>query len=279
MSRYRILFAPALAIALVGAGLAGCGDDGPVVTGDESPALAPRSDGTDCVEFQGRRHCRLGGAKVVPREDGKVIEVTQLAAAEQDGLSILLPDVTNFAADGRIDGTAPGSVLNVRALNDGNTVGTMSLKRTEGGYVVSAAFTGDDNTGTYNVRLYNQEALVGTVSGLASGGDGLYLPRFVPIWRWWWWWWWWPSFWNVRQPSRLPDGPEVGACVWSIPFVAGDEVQVVADDGKPVVADRIELEEVVRRGGSYPYLTFNRIDYTTSGASMLLLGENIENRP
>jgi hypothetical protein len=255
-----------LALAVVGIGLAGCQDD---AAAGAAPQAAVQPLGAECVELRGIRHCPLGAARLIPHGDGAVLEVTGNASAERDGISVVLPEVTSYTPTGRINGRAEGSALFARAMSGGKTIGTMSLARTPEGYRVAAAFTGDDSAGTYNVNLYYRDELVGQLANRPSGGAGDVLPYY----RWWWWWWWdwyWPSFWSTAR-SATP-----GTCVWAQQLAPGDEVLVTDDTGRTVLADRFELEEVVQRGGSYPYLSFDRIDYTTGGA-MLLEGENLEN--
>jgi hypothetical protein len=270
MIGYLKLSIPVFAIAAVGAGLTGC-DEGSVATDDPSAAPELQAATTDCVEFHGLQHCRLGNAQLSPSADGSVLEVGRLVKPDSDGVSVLLPAVTNFAPEGRIDANAIGSTVNVRAFGDGKILGTLAMTRNENGYVLSAGFTGDGNTGTYNVNLYNHDVRVATIVGLRNGSTVL-LPYWRPYWWYWhcWcWWWWWPHFWNVVA---------TGSCVWSVPFPEGQEVQARDDRGNLVAADRVELEEVVKGAGSYPYLTFNRIDYTTGAGWMQLGGENIGNR-
>ena len=258
----------AVAFLSFGGGLSGCHDD--PSTGEDSTNLASRQASADCVEFQGIQHCALGAATLTPREDGKLLEVGELSASDKDGVSVVLPDVTSFVPTGRIDGTAEGAAMTVTARSGGNTIGTMNVQRLKDGYRVSATFTGDGSESVYNVNLYSGDVLVGSIARQLSTGGGVVLPHYQPIWWYWWYWWYWPSFWNIQR------GPNAGGCVWELPFARGDEIQVVADGGKLVVADRIELEEVVNKGGSYPYLTFDRIDYTTGGR-MLLESESLEN--
>lgn len=256
-----------LALAVAAVGVAACQDDGALGAG--APQVAVQALGTDCVEFQGIRHCALGAAKLNPHPDGAFLEVIGSASAERDGISAVLPEVTSYTPTGRINGRADGATLSVRAISGGKTIGTMSLARTPGGYRVAAAFTGEDSAGVYNVNLYYHDELVGQLANRPSGGTGDVLPYY----RWWWWWWWdwfWPSFWSTAR-SATP-----GTCVWSQQLAPGDEVLVTADSGKQVLADRFELEEVVKQGGSYPYLSFDRIDYTTTGP-MVLESENFEN--
>jgi hypothetical protein len=262
-TRYHISFACVL--ALLGAGLPGCHDGDPGVANEQSQEVAAQSD-AGCVDFEGLTHCPLGSATVSLGKDGRQLEVTRMADPRRDGVSILLPDVSSFHPDGRVEGSGPGVSLTASAFQAGTIVGRMTLQKTDDSYVVSAAFTGTGGSSPYQVNLYRQDELVGSIAGLQSG-QRLALRRVRPV-PW--------CCWPPPPPFRnMQRGPNVGACVWDQSF-AGDEVVAALSDGTTVVADRIELEEVIPRAGSYPYMSFNRIDYTTDGAALVLTGERIE---
>mgnify|MGYP000340708731 CR=1 FL=1 len=261
-----------LTLAAVGIGLVGCHPDAdPEASPPGRPAVRAVAQQLedDCIDFQGLRHCAAGAAKLVPHQEGALLEVVGGADPGKDGIAIALPEVTSYTPTGRINGKADDAAFSVRAMAGGKTIGTMNMARTPTGYRVSAAFTGDDSAGAYNVNLYYRDQLVGQLANRPVGST-VDLPYYRFWWWDWWWWWWWPSFWNVER------GPHVGSCVWSMPLAQGDEVLVTADSGKPVLADRFELEEVVSKAGSYPYLSFDRIEYTSNSA-MLLESENLEN--
>jgi hypothetical protein len=178
----------------------------------------------------------------------------------------LLPDVSSFQPDGRIEGSAAGVRLVASAFQAGTIVGRMTLRQTEDSYVVSAAFTGTGGSSPYQINLYHGDERVGSITDLQSG-QRVAMRRRLPPW----------CCWPPPPPPfrNIQYGPNVGACIWDQSF-AGDEVVAVLNDGTTVVADRIELEEVIPGAGSYPYMSFNRIDYTTDGATMVLVGERIE---
>jgi hypothetical protein len=260
-------------LAVLGVGPAGCHDGDPEAANAQSQALAAQSDDAGCVDFQGLRHCPLGTATVALGKDGRQLEVTRLADPRRDGVSILLPDVSSFQPDGRIEGSKAGVNLTASAFQAGTIVGRMTLQQTEDSYVVSAAFTGTGGSSPYQVNLYRQDELVGSIGDLQSGQRvalrRIRLPPEPVPWPWPWPWPPWPPFRNLQV------GPNAGACVWDQSFV-GEEVAAELSNGRTVVADRIELEEVIPRAGSYPYMSFNRIDYTSDGAAMVLRGERIE---
>ena len=41
-------------------------------------------------------------------------------------------------------------------------------------------------------------------------------------------------------------------------------------DGRTVLVDRVEFEEDVPAGGSYPYTAFDRLGYTSNGDTFVL---------
>jgi hypothetical protein len=259
----------ALAVASLSA--AACHDGDAVAAPESARELALQRSDADCIDFQGLRHCPLGAARLTAAPDGRLLEVNGLSDPRSDGVSILLPDVTGFFSDGQIDGARSGTTLTASAFQAGAIVGSMTLQQTDGGYLVSATFTGSGGGSPYQVNLYDHDAVVGRITGMASGQQvfmmldvddpicgTVYGPYPPP-----------PPFENVQV------GPNVGACIWH-QSLAGCRVQAVLDDGRIVGADRIDLEEVIPGGSSYPYMSFNRIDYTTNGVGMKLSGERIQ---
>jgi hypothetical protein len=261
--RFRISHAGVLAVLSVG--LAGCQADDPEATDDVSQELAAPNADSDCIEFHGLQHCPLGGATVSLGKDGE-LEVSRMASPRRDGVSILLPDVSNFVPEGRVEASGDSLSLTASAYHAGTIVGRMTLRQTEDRYELSAAFTGSGGASPYQANLYRQNQRVGTIGGLSSGD------RLV-MWPWWPCWPCWPP---PPPPFRnMQFGPNTGACIWDVPL-GGAEVLAELRDGSTVVVDRVELEEVIPRGGSYPYMSFNRLDYTSDGARIVLTGERIE---
>src|SRR5688572_28618570 len=102
-SRYHI--GVICVLALMGVGAPGCHDGDPGAEIEQSQELAALSDDDGCVDFQGIRHCPLGSATVSLGKDGRQLEVNRMADPRRDGVSILLPDVSSFQPDGRIEGS------------------------------------------------------------------------------------------------------------------------------------------------------------------------------
>lgn len=261
-----------LVFAFVGAGIAGC--DGKSSTTSNDPANLESPDyGPVCVEHQGFKHCQLGEAKLDESREGSSLAVTSLREADKDGVAILLPDVTEFTAKGGLGIGAFGTLI-ARSINEGVSTSTLTLQFTEAGFKFSAGFTGSGAGSNYTVKLYDGDKLV---AGLPSRGNDL-----VTIWE--------PCFpWPDCEeipPFRVVQAREVeqeaeaeaeaGACIWSIPLGRGGAVGVTMGDGTQVVADRLDLVEDVPGSGSYPYLTFNRIDYTANNGTIRIGDEHIK---
>lgn len=272
MNGYRVsLVRFGLGVALLGAGFAGCRGDG-VATGQ---AERGAEVGAECTDFQGHLHCPLGNAKLENR--GEELRALELKGAE-DGVAILLPEVTEFTAEGNVEGES--SMLFARSINEGVSTSTMTLQKSDSGYLVSSTFTGAGDESQYNLNLYNRGELVGQLRNLRPDvltPVAIYncipgpfpncrppVPHFRVVQR------------RTTPPSRVnaapPDEAAPGACVWSMPM---DGV-VTLEDGQQVLTDRIEMVEIVPAAGSYAYFTFNRIDYTTDGGSLVLKKEQVK---
>ena len=254
-------------------GLAACHGQDATAASDDRARVTASELGLDCVDHQGNKHCPLGGAKLTPSDDGSSLALAGLGSPD-DGVAILLPDVTQFSASGAIDPKA-GTTLFARSINEGVSTSSMTLTRSNDGFTLSAGFTGSGAGSTYTARLYSGGQVVGEVPGVPSG-TAMLLPRpcnFPPP--------------GCRWPAPLPwppwppfrviqSGNNAGACVWTVAFGRGNEVQAALADGKSVIVDAIDLVEDVIGPGSYPYLTFNRIDYTGDAGDARIDGEQLE---
>lgn len=272
MNRYRVsLVKFGFGVLLLGAAFAGCRGDG--ATTEQATRGA---ESGECTDFQGHLHCPLGNAKLENR--GEELRASELKEAG-DGVAIMLPEVTEFTADGHFEGD--GTTFFARSVNEGVSTSTMTLQKTDAGYLVSASFTGNGEASTYNLNLYRRGQLVGQLINLPPDvptpveiyncipGPWPYclppVPHFRVVQR------------RTTPPNRVaaaatdPNG-EPGACVWSMPM---DGIFTL-EDGQQVMTDRIELVEVVPGAGSYAYFTFNRIDYTSDGGSLVIKKEEVK---
>lgn len=66
----------------------------------------------------------------------------------------------------------------------------------------------------------------------------------------------------------MPDG----GCSWG--FTSATAGEVALADGRRVLVDEISFDEIVPASGSYPYLTFDRIDYTSDAGTFVLGAES-----
>jgi hypothetical protein len=258
--------------------LAACHGDGSTAASDDLGRVAGTETAQDCVDFQGNRHCALGAAKLTT--DGASLQASGLTTAGKDGLAILLPDVTQFTPSGRLDNKS-GRTLFARSINEGVSTSSLTVQRSLEGFSLAASFTGSAAGSTYSARFYKEGQLVGTIGGLQSGGTAIFVPRpcnnprcwilipdFPP----------WPPFLVVQNPVGDNGGGigQPGACVWRLDFGKDNQIQPTLADGSTVLADAVDLVEDVQGQGSYPYLTFNRIDYTTDAVSGRIDGEAIQ---
>jgi hypothetical protein len=262
-----------MAVVLFGAGLAGCRSDDSAIASDPLDKLDPAGNAAACVDLQGLSHCALGNARLTPSKDGSTLDVTAMRAPDKDGVAILLPEATEFDLAGTRRSDS-GSTTITRAISAGVVTSTMTVQNTASGFTVSGTFTGNDAS-TYNVNLYKADTLVGTAAGLRSGVDGL-----TASWA---------------QPQRIviririgfvviiivigraqPLAATEGACVWNLPLDDGQLAVTTLADGTAVTFDRLQLVENVQQGGSYPYLTFDRIDYTSNNPSLQITSESAQ---
>jgi hypothetical protein len=218
-----------------------------------------------CTEFQGLEHCPLGNAKLAPGRDGATLDVSSMRKPGSDGVAIRLPDSTEFDAAGVRQSNSDSTMI-WKAASGGSVTSTMTVQNTDDGFTISGEFTGNKPS-TYDAILYKEGAVVGTVSGLKSGVDTLRARwsqrnlivivirirfRVIII--------------IIRNGEQQQQAGTEGACVWDLPL--GQDAVTTLPDGKEVTFDRVELVENVLKGGSYPYLTFDRIDYTSNDASL-----------
>ncbi len=260
-----------LAVALLGA-LAGCkseeeiGDD----RAAEIVAKASADPGDRCVEFRGSRHCALGGADVFAEGDQALI-AKNLDQVEEDGVAILLPEVTEFRPTGVFESRGGPSQMIARSINEGVSTSMMKVDVGEAGISLSASFTGAGDESTYSAIFYREGGEVARIANIRNGeAVGIYRFPCEP----------WP--WCIIEPLLPPvfhvyqRGENLGSCSWQQEFPPGQLVGATLPSGEKIEADRIELREEVPAKGSYPYLTFNRIDYNYDGGALILTDEKIE---
>ena len=254
-----------LTFALLGS-VTGCSSEESEDTSDESAQAAGVTPAA-CVEFAGNAHCSLGNARL---RVGSTLTVANLSAAGKDGVAISLPEATSFIPTGTYANSAATSTLIVNAVSDGVTTSTVKAVNTDRGTSYSATFTGSGQSSTYSAIFSRNGQEVARVAGIRNGQVGV--PALATpgrIWRW--------IKFHVRiVPASLAATADVsGACSWEQSFDPNAPASVTLANGQAIEVDNLELREDVPVAGSYPYTSFDRIDYTADGGTFTLEGEEI----
>ena len=262
--------------------LMGCQADDPDPDPEDAPSgLAAPAITTQCMDFGGLQNCALGAATVRPSGDGTAMDVTGLRRAGQDGIATFLPATRTFTMLGRSTAD-PKSTEISRAINQGEIISTMTAQHNANGLALTGTFTGNADA-TYNANLYKDGRLVGTVPGLKSNAQGLQIypgpeaqNRIIIIIIFW-------GFDNIdiwiifdangqKTRAALPP-PDAGACVWKVDLAKESDPHVTLPDGSSVGVDHIEMVENVNAAGSYPYMSFDRIDYSSNAGALHVTSE------
>lgn len=257
-----------LAFALLG-GVTGCSSSEAEDAGDENEqaaAVAPAA----CVDFAGNAHCSLGNAKLQLSANG-ALTISELSAAGRDGVAISLPEATSFIPTGTYANDAATSTVVVNAISDGVTTSTVKAVNTARGTLYSASFTGSGQSSTYSAIFSRNGREVARVAGIRNGQTGIPpVAAIGRIWRW--------IKFHVRiVPASIASASAdaSGACSWEQSFDPSAPAKVTLANGQVLEVDNLELREEIPVGGSYPYTSFDRIDYTADGGTFTLTGEEI----
>jgi hypothetical protein len=251
--------------------VAGCKTEEPQASGDEVAQAATGDSAASCVEFAGNTHCSLGAASVALSDKGE-LSVSNMRSVGKDGVSIHLPDVTSFVPTGVFERGSTGSKMLARSINEGVSTSTMTSAIDSRGISLSASFTGNGQASSYSAIFSRDGQEVGRLSNLPNGQMIRVLPCRPWPWctdrpR--------PPIFHIRAVAGDGDTDAAGACSWVQRFDPSAPPSVLLANGQTVAVDNIELREEVPAGGSYPYTSFNRIDYTYDGGTLLLTGEEI----
>lgn len=249
--------------------VAGCSSEGPEDTRDES-AQAAGVTPSACVEFAGNPHCSLGIARLRVSSTGDTLTVSNLSAAGKDGVAISLPEATSFTPTGTYANSAASSTQIATANGAGVTISTMKAANTDRGTFYSATFSGGSESSTYSAIFFRNGQEVARIAGIPNGQVGV--PPVAArgrIWRW--------IRFHVRiVPAVFATATDVsGACSWEQSFDPSAPASVTLGNGQAIELDNLELREDVPVGGSYPYTSFDRVDYTADGGTFTLTGEQI----
>lgn len=254
------------------AGISGCNSD----AASDSGALGEQAVSTaNCVELAGNSHCSLGTARLALSQKGE-LGVSGMRTAGKDGVAINLPDVTSFIPSGVWSRGTTGTKMVARSINEGVSTSTMNASIDQGGVMLSASFTGAGQASTYSAIYSRNGEEVGRISNIGNGT--VLRPILRPCQPW-------PRcLWEPLPPifhirlavnTPVPTAETSGACSWEQRFNPNSPAQVTFENGETVEVDNIELREEIPAGGSYPYTSFNRIDYTYDGGTLTLTGEEI----
>lgn len=258
-------FGCGLTFALLG-NVTGCSSAEPEDT--DKSAQAAGVTLAACVDFAGNAHCSLGNARLQVSPTDGTLTVSNLRAAGKDGVAISLPEVTSFIPTGTYANSAATSTLIVNASSGGVTTSTVKAVNTDRGTSYSATFTGSGQASTYSAIFSRNGQEVARVAGIPNGQVGT--PPVAArgrIWRW--------IRFHVRiVPASIAATADVsGACSWEQSFDPNAPASVTLANGQAIEVDNLELREDVPVGGSYPYTSFERVDYTADGGTFTLNGE------
>lgn len=245
----------------------GCSADEPQDERAQPAAVQPAA----CIDFDGNAHCGLGNAKLAISQSDGSLTVSNLSAAGRDGVSISLPQATSYEPTGTYVNSAATSTLISNAISNGVTTSTLKAVNTARGTSYAATFTGSNQGGTYSAIYSRKGQEVARVSGIPNGQGGTPPMAARNIWRW--------IKFHVRivPSSRAAAAGDVtGACSWEQGFDPNAPVSVTLANGRVIEIDNLELREDVAVGGSYPYLSFDRIEYTADGGTFTLNAEQID---
>jgi hypothetical protein len=217
-----------------------------------------------CVSFAGNPHCSLGTARLRLSLGG--LTVSGMSSAGKDGVSISLPDVTSFLPTGTYANSAATSTMIATSVNEGVSTSTVKAVNTDLGTSYSATFTGSGQASTYSAILSRNGQEVARVGGIRNGEVGI--PPVLArgrIWRW------------IKFHVRIVPAFAAlsGACSWEQSFDPSSPATVTLASGQTIEVDNLELLEEVSPGGGYPYLSFNRIDYTADGGTFTVTKEEL----
>lgn len=287
MQRQGILAVPRHLVVLAGlltTTLLGCqtDDTDPPDGSETQPTSELSAPVTQCVQLGGLQNCALGAAKVVLNKDAATLDVTGLRTAGQDGLTTLLPSTRTFSMAGTSTATARTTEIS-RAISQGELISTMTAQHDDQGLTLSGTFTGNADA-TYNANLFKGGKLVGSIPNVRSGEQGLRLypgpqapARIIIIIIFW-------GFDNIDiwiinwlkehgGESAHAATPQAGACVWKVDLDPTADPHATLPDGSSVAVDHVEMVEDVTSAGSYPYMSFDRIDYSSNAGALHVTGE------
>lgn len=229
-------------------------------------AVAAPAVATECVPFEGLKHCALGTADLTLINDGAQLQVKTVDPNGGDGVAIDLGGgATRWSAlyNWRSE---PGDSLVSSAISNGLLVSQSVVAKTSNDFRITASFTGGSSSSTYSALVYQDGQLVGGVGGLTGIGSVI-LERI--------------DFCDLHPTSPLCDWMEgfrnttLGECEWTYRF--GSDRNIELPDGQRLVGDELRLlEELNPENGNYPYVEFDSMGLTTSGDGVRIKAESVQ---
>lgn len=242
--------------------------------------LAVPAQAQDCVPYLGIDHCPVGLATLTAEADG--LRVSGVGPDGQDGVASHFDPTTFWNARLELPaGPDTNQTTHLSAISAGEVTSELQITPEDGRLRLEATFTGDSETSTYSVLIYDDAILQGSLggfsgeprdnelSGKASGAnrlttrvalyvDGIYMGQIRdPFW------WPWISF-GINFN---------GGCVWGMQVA--DDTTFDLPDGNQVVGDEVRFVEDVGGASHYPYLSFEAIE-TRSTADFTVTDELAE---
>lgn len=243
--------------------------------------LAAPAEAQNCVAFQGIDHCPVGLAVLSADADG--LTVSGLGPDGQDGVESRFNPTTFWNAQLALPaGPNNNQATHFSSISAGKVTSELDIAPVNGRLHLEATFTGDAETSTYSVLIYNDGILVGSLggfsgdpgqnslSGKSSGGnslstrialyvDGIYMGQIDEPW-----WWPWVSFGISNN----------GGCNWGMQMA--NDATFSLPDGNVVVGDEVRFEEDVKGPSHYPYLGFEAIATQSTANTFTVVNELAE---
>lgn len=218
-----------------------------------------------CLDFEGLRHCAVGGASLSKTSAG--LRVNNGGTAGAGGVHIEMDGATTWSIGSDFQGGNASFVST--AFAEREAVSSMILQQEGDRVSARATFTGAGANSTYAVMVYSSGRFVGGV-GNVGDIDVSYLPAGE--------WYWDPvtGTWRWRlRPRRVGFASHrlTGACIHTVDY--DSPVPVRLPNGQQLQGDRVEFVEEVPGQGSYPYLSFDAMQVTGSFDSLTITSESV----
>ena len=242
--------------------------------------LAAPAQAQDCVPYQGIDHCPVGLATLTAEADG--LSVSGVGPDGQDGV------VSHFAPatvwNGQLElpaGPGTNQTTHLSAISAGEVISELHIAPEDGRLRLEATFTGDAETSTYSVLIYEDGLLKGSLGGFSGDAsqstlsskassangptlstrialyvDGFYMGEIED------------SYW--RPWFIFGNSNTDGACLWAMH--SAEPATFDLPNGDRVVGDEVRIMEDVQGPGDYPYVSFDAIE-TRSTADFTVIDE------